>query len=279
MADDVLARIPIFAKLEPAERASLAKLLKEKPFPAHQPVFWLGERGDEFYLVEQGKVTVSCPDESGKEVILATLGPGNFFGELSLLDGGPRTATVRAQTDVTLLALERSDFIAFLEHTPKAAIHMLGILGARQRDTLEKMRGIRNVNEAVEESRTRWQVIAERIANITATQWFLLANIAFSGGWVIVNLISERWFHLKPFDEAPFGLLGFIITVEALFISLFVLISQSQQGIRDRIRSDLDYQVNLKAHQEVMQLHQKVDRLQAALVQATGEKDVGEGTK
>src|SRR5438270_4885483 len=267
MGNDVLAAIPIFAKLSEEDRAALAALLKEREFPAHQPVFWLGERGDDFYVVERGKVAVSAPDESGKEVILATLGPGHFFGEISLLDGGPRTATVRALTDTTLLALERSDFLQFLEHNPKAAIHMLGILGMRQRDTLEKMRGIRNANEAIEENRTRWAVIAERIANVTATQWFLLANIAFSGGWVLINLVSERWFHMKPFDEAPFGLLGFIITVEALFISLFVLISQSQQGVRDRIRADLDYQVNLKAHQEVMQLHQKVDRLQTAMSQ------------
>jgi uncharacterized membrane protein len=273
MADDILANIPIFAKLAPEQRVSLAALLKERQFPANRPVFWLGERGDDFYLIRQGKVTVSCPDESGKEVILATLGPGHFFGEISLLDGGPRTATVRATTDATLLALERADFVGFLERNPTAAVHMLTILGHRQRDTLEKMRGIRNVNDAVEESRTRWQVIAERIANITATQWFLMANILFSGGWVVANLVSERWFHMKPFDEAPFGLLGFIITVEALFISLFVLISQSQQGIRDRIRSDLDYQVNLKAHQEVMQLHQKVDRLQAALVPESGGKE------
>ena len=273
MADDVLAVIPIFKGLSPDERAVLASLLKEREFPANRPVFWLGERGDEFYLVKAGKVTVSCPDESGKEVILATLGPGHFFGEISLLDGGPRTATVRAHSDVTLLALERPDFLSFLAKYPQAAIHMLGILGARQRDTLEKMRGIRNVNEAVEENRTRWAVIAERIANVTATQWFLLANIAFSGGWVIINMFSERWFHLKPFDEAPFGLLGFIITVEALFISLFVLISQSQQGVRDRIRADLDYQVNLKAHQEVMQLHQKVDRLQTVIAQVTAESN------
>jgi uncharacterized membrane protein len=273
MSHDILGHIPIFAKLSPDERAGLAKLLKEKKFPANQPVFWLGERGDDFYIVQHGKVNVSAPDEAGKEVMLATLGPGHFFGEISLLDGGPRTATIRAATDVTLLALERADFVAFLERHPAAAIHMLTILGARQRDTLEKMRGIRNVNEAVEESRTRWQVIAEAIANMTATQWFVMFNILFAAVWVIFNLYCERWFGRKPFDEAPFGLLGFIITVEALFISLFVLISQSQQGMRDRIRSDLDYQVNLKAHQEVMQLHQKVDRLHAAFTQLSTARE------
>ncbi len=123
------------------------------------------------------------------------------------------------------------------------------------------------MNEAVAESRTRWQVIAEYIANLTATQWFVMFNIIFCGLWIVVNLgltHAER----EPFDDPPsFGVLGLIITIEALFISLFVLISQAQQGIRDRIRADLDYQVNIKAHQEVMQLHQKVDRLQQVLAQ------------
>jgi len=81
MAEDVLSTIPIFKGLSDDERAALAALLKERPFPAHRPVFWLGERGDDFYLVKQGKVTVSCPDESGKEVILATLGPGHFLAK------------------------------------------------------------------------------------------------------------------------------------------------------------------------------------------------------
>ncbi len=272
MAHDVLAHIPIFAQLAPTQRAELALLLKERSYPANQPVFWLGEKGDDFYIVHSGKVSVSAPDESGKEVMLATLGSGHFFGEISLLDGGPRTATIRAINDTTLLALQRADFLKFLESHPSAAIHMLTILGQRQRDTLEKMRGIRNVNEAVEESRTRWQVVAEYIANMTATQWFVMFNILFSAIWVVYNLYCEKWMGRKPFDEAPFGLLGFIITVEALFISLFVLISQAHQGVRDRIRADLDYQVNLKAHQEVMQLHQKVDRLQAAIVQAKAKE-------
>src|SRR5437870_9065840 len=151
MSNDVLAAIPIFAKLSDQDRAALAALLKEREFPAHQPVFWLGERGDDFYVVERGKVTVSAPDEAGKEVILATLGPGHFFGEISLLDGGPRTATVRTLSDTTLLSLGRADFLHFLEQNPKAAVHMLTVLGQRQRETLDKMRGIRNANEAIAE--------------------------------------------------------------------------------------------------------------------------------
>jgi len=263
MTNDFLAQIPLFGKLPPAERAELAGLLKTKPFEAHQPVVWLGEEGNDFYIVQSGKVAVSCPDESGKEVMLGTLGPGHFFGEISLLDGGPRTATVRTLSDAVMLVLTREDFLHFLQRHPDAAIYMLTILGQRQRETNEKVRGIRNVNEAVAQQRTRWHVIAERIANASASQWFITANLLFFGTWVILN--TWLWRSGKEALDQPwsFSILGLFVTVEALLISLFVLISQGLQGERDRIRSDLDYQVNLKAHQEVMQLHQKVDRLTA----------------
>ena len=265
MTSDVLAKIPLFAKLSAQELAELAGLLKSRHYPAHQPVVWLGEQGDDFYIVESGKVTVSTPDETGKEVTLGTLGPGHFFGEISLLDGGPRTATVRALTDASMLVLARNDFLQFLGRHPDAAIYMLTILGQRVRETNEKIRGIRNVNEAIAENRTRWQSIAERIAGISASQWFVLMNLLFFAGWIIIN-VALKVFGKSPWDDPPsFGTLGFMVTVEALFISLFVLISQGQQGERDRIRADLDYQVNLKAHQEVMQLHQKLDRLHAMM--------------
>jgi|SRR5665213_66430 len=265
MATDVLGNVPLFSRLPEADRVELTRLMRAMQFPAHQPVVWLGERGDDFYVVQSGKVAVSCPDENGKEIVLATLAPGNFFGEISLLDGGPRTATVRTLADTTLLSLGREDFLRFLTGHPTAAVHMLTVLGQRQRDTNEKIRGIRNVNEAVAEHSTRWHIIAERIATLTATQWFVMLNILVFTVWIIVNVYSEKLLGRKPFDEPPFALLGFMITIEALFISLFVLISQAQQGVRDRIRADMDYQVNLKAHQEVMQLHQKVDRLQKVI--------------
>jgi len=266
MTQDILQTIPLFAKLPADEQAELATLLQSKKYPANRPVFWLGEQGDDFYIVRHGQVVVSCLDETGKEVVLGKLGGGQFFGEISLLDGGPRTATVRTSVDSELLVLNRDEFLQFLGRHPDAAIYMLGILGQRQRETNQKLRGIRNVNEAVAERRTRWHAIAERIASISASQWFVVLNLFFFVAWVVINIILQHLPGRTPFDAPPaFGTLGFLVTIEALFISLFVLISQSQQSERDRIRADLDYQVNLKAHQEVMQLHRKVDQLAAQM--------------
>src|SRR5215213_3406348 len=228
MGDEVLSKIPLFAGLSPDERADLGGLLKTRQFQSQAPVFWIGENGTEFYIVQEGTVTVSAPDEAGKEVTLATLGPGNFFGEISLLDGGPRTATVRANADTTLLCLTREQFHAFLRKHPSAAIHMMTILGQRQRETNEKLRGVRNLNQEIEHRMTRWGRISSKMASLTASQWFTLINVVFFGAWMIVNLSMGK----DAFDAAPFGLLGFIITVEALFISLFVLVSANQEGER-----------------------------------------------
>lgn len=273
MSTDILSTVPLFAKLPASERAELEAMLRTQEYPANRPVVWLGEQGEDFYIVKHGKVVVSCPDESGKEVVLGHLGPGQFFGEISLLDGGPRTATVRTATDSAMLMLSRDDFLKFLLKHPDAAIYMLGILGQRQRDTNEKIRGIRNVNQAVAETQTRWNAIAERIANISASQWFVLLNLLFFLVWTAGNILLKNAGR-TPWDDPPsFGTLGFLVTVEALFISLFVLISQGQQGERDRIRADLDYQVNLKAHQDIMQLHQKLDRLQTVVAQLTSQSE------
>src|SRR5258706_6931391 len=180
----LLLNIPLFSKLSPEEMTALTLLLKTRKFVESEPIVYLGDDGSEFYIVQHGKVAVSHPDESGKEVTLAELGPGNFFGEISLLDGGPRTANVRADGDVTLLSLERGQFVQFLLQHPAAAVHILTILGARQRELLEKLRGIRNVNEAISGEQTRLQLWLSRFAGIFASERVLLFHLLFLTAWV-----------------------------------------------------------------------------------------------
>jgi uncharacterized membrane protein len=253
----MLARIPLFAKLDAAELAPLAALLKERRVPANQPIFWVGDKGEELYLIESGRVQVSYPDEQGKEVVLAVLGEGAFFGDLSLLDGGPRTASVRTIEACHLYTLSRADFLTYLERNPHAAIEVLSVLGGRQRDILGKLRGITNANEVIEQKTTHWQRIADFIAAMSANQWFVAFHVVWFGVWIGWNLIKGE---AGP-DPYPFGLLTMIVSLEAIFLSIFVLVSQNRSGEKDRIRADADYQVNLKAQHEIMQLHQKLDQL------------------
>jgi CRP/FNR family transcriptional regulator, cyclic AMP receptor protein len=266
MDQDLLANIPLFAKLNPVEIEDLSGLLKEQRVEHQQPVFWIGDEGSDFYVIQHGRVGVCYPDEVGHEVTLAVLGPGDFFGEISLLDDGPRTATIRAEEDVKLLTLSRHDFLDFLKRHPSAAIHILTVLGARQREMLQKMRGLKNVNELMEERTTTWQRIADVIAAVSASQGFVVFHIFLFAGWMIVNKVMGE----RALDPFPYNLLTMIVSLEAIFLSIFVLVSQNRSGEKDRIRADLDYQVNLKAHLEVMQLHRKTDRIERMLTMLTG---------
>jgi uncharacterized membrane protein len=232
-------------------------------------VFNSGDPGDAFYVVVEGKIVIGYPDGHGTEITLAVLGPGQFFGEIALIDGGARTATARAQDQVSLLSLTRDQFHDFVRHHPMTAIHMMGVVGQRQRETVEKLRGIRNVNEAVEEMRTRVQRIAEAVAAFASSEIFVVVNLFFFALWMAINTVNHVG-SIKFHDDPPtFSILEFFISLEAIMLSIFVLYSQRRQKERETIKADLDYQVSRLAHLEIMQLHEKIDRLRADVRQLT----------
>jgi len=220
------------------------------------------------FIVQRGKVILSYPDDSGHEITVAGLGPGAFFGELSLLDGGSRTATARTDTETTLLVLDRKGFYKFLEAHPSAAVHMIATLAHRHREAMDKLRGVKNVNEEIKERITPLQRLVDRAAAFAASGWFLLGNTVFFLVWIaaftIVAFIKKTDVNLL--DAPPtFAILAFFISIESMLMTLFILNSQNRQSERDRIKADFEYQVNLKAQFEVMQLHSKIDRLESMI--------------
>jgi CRP/FNR family cyclic AMP-dependent transcriptional regulator len=274
MDKDLIRNIPLFAKLSDADRDDLARLMQRRDFAAMQPIFWVGETGDEMFVVSHGKVRLSLPDDQGHDVPIAVIGPGAFFGELSLLDGGPRTATARAETDAGLFSLDRAGFYAFLERHPGAAVYMISVLGARQREALDKLRHVRNVNEEVEHVVTPVQRLVDRAAAIGASVPFLIGNLLFIAGWITFHSLTysaarERNPSLPPvvFNDTPptFFWLCLLIGMESILLTIFVLNSQRLSAKRDRIRADLEYQINLKAQTDVTNLHRKIDRVEATL--------------
>src|SRR5690242_12793570 len=123
-----LAHIPLFGDLSETERTALGKLMTRQRIAANQTVFWRGDKGDAFYLVDRGNVAVTVPNDNGEHIVVAQLGAGGFFGEISLLDAGPRTASVRAVEDTDVFVLRRAEFHAFLRQNPNAAIHILTVM-------------------------------------------------------------------------------------------------------------------------------------------------------
>jgi len=276
-ASAALAGLPLFAGLNSQELALLQARMERTQFPVNQTVFWRGERGEHLYVIESGRAAVTIPSDEGKHVTVDVLGPGQVFGEISMLDGGPRTATVRALEPLVLRSLAREQFQAFLRSSPSAAIHMLAVMGQRQRASTEALRHVANPNIVFHKTRTTWwQRASDLIARMAASQWFTLFHAAWFGLWIVINLLaSAGWLPgAMGFDPFPFGLLTMCVSLEAIFLSIFVLVSQNRQAEKDRVQIDLDYQVNLKAQTEIMNLSRKLDAIELAL--ASGAVPAGQ---
>jgi len=265
-----LSHIPLFAPLEGPEQEALLASMARQVCKAGETIFWVGDEGDALYVVEAGRVTITAPDERGDHITLDTLGPGGVFGEISLFDGGRRTASVRAVTDTTLLALRRDVFHAFLRQRPEVAIAILHIMGARQRASTAAIRGLKNPNAVMAEATTVWQRVSDVVATIAASQAFTLTHITWFGTWITMNVLAAIGLlpRVLGFDPYPFGLLTLIVSLEAIFLSIFVLVSQNRQSERDRIRTDLDYQVNVKAHLEIMGIVEQLARIETAVAKS-----------
>jgi len=263
--DDLAAlqNVPLFQAMDEKALHELRRLMQPCSFIAGQVVIREGEPGDSFHIITQGSVQFLTLDAAGKELTLDEAEAGGWFGELSMLTGDPRSARVRASTNVRTLSLDREQFQNFLCTHPKAAIEVLSVIGKRlaRADELLRKSASRNVNEMMEQKSTTWQKIADNIAAISASQPFVLGHMAWFGVWMIVNMILKD----KGFDPYPFGLLTMIVSLEAIFLSIFVLISQNRSGEKDRLSADIDHQVNMKAEQQTMLLLARLDDLERGM--------------
>jgi uncharacterized membrane protein len=273
VAPDLINKVEFFSVLGVKERSTLTSMFKVFPVHEGQVLFHFGDPGDTFYVVRTGMVELYTRDHGGNKITLAKCGPGHFFGELSLFDGGARTATAVALEDSALLVLSREKLISFLEQNPSAAINMLTVMGQRIRNTgnLLRQRVTRNVNDETEDKRTLSEKVADNIAKICGSMPFLLIHVLFFIFWITWNIepihhSGINWLGQAPFDPYPFGLLAMTVSVEAIILSTCLLISQNRQAAKDRIRADIEYEVNLKAELEVAHLHEKIDHMQAEIL-------------
>jgi uncharacterized membrane protein len=270
-AIELIAEVPLFQSLDDEERAALAANLEEIQFEKGQMIFQYGEPGESLYIVRSGEAEVFIKDNTGNRMVLEVLSPGKYFGEVSLLDKGSRTASVLATENLEAFRLKRDKLEAFILKNPTAAVDILTVMGKRLRKDVEMLRhsASRNVNEELEDTRTIVMKIADWIADFSGSMPFLLINAILFFVWIILNV--DFLPGLKSFDPFPFGLLTMWVSLEAIFLSIFVLISQNRQAQKDRIRSDIEYDVNLKAELEIAHLHEKVDRMQAEILEQLSE--------
>jgi uncharacterized membrane protein len=262
----MLAEVELFEHLNDDDRVRLAGLIDELTLSAGETLFNAGEPGESLYVVRSGEVDLFIKDTAGQRIPLAMVGAGEVFGELALLDRSPRTATAIAMTDSTLLELDREDLLLLFQSSPTAALRLLAALGrmTRKADELLRTRVSRNANEEAEENLSVVQRMVDWISWFSGSMWFLAITAIWFTAWIAVNMLPLG---VPVFDPYPFGLLTMIVSLEAIFLSCFVLISQNRQAEKDRVRSNIEYEVNIKAELEVAHLHEKTDRIYTEMLE------------
>jgi CRP/FNR family cyclic AMP-dependent transcriptional regulator len=263
---ELLAGIDFFEMLSEDDRTALASVIDYEKLDAGQTLFQAGEPGDSLFIVRSGEIELYIKDTAGQKIVLNIVPSGGMFGELSLLDSGPRSATAIALMETELLVLDRDDLLLLFQKKPDAALHMLAAMSGmtRKADELLRTRVSRNVNEEVQAHFTVLERVADWIAWFSGSMPFLLINFLWFITWIALNTVIlpvDPVTKERGFDPFPFGLLTMIVSLEAIFLSCFVLISQNRQTEKDRVRSDIEYEVNIKAELEVAHLHEKTDRI------------------
>ena len=256
-----LVDVPFLALLDDEQRALLAARLETIREPAGKNMFMYGDPGDAAYIVRRGVVEIYSKNDTGERLVLETAREGDFFGEISLLDGGPRTASAVVIEDLEAILVDRGDLEEFLRVCPAAAINLLAASGRRVRETAKLLRHSvsRDINEDIEDKRTRVMKVADWISEFSGSLEFLFIHLGLFFIWIVLNSGPLSRTAIGNFDPFPFGLLTMVVSLEAIILSVFVLLSQNRQVARDRVRNDIEYQVNLKAELEIGHLHEKVD--------------------
>ena len=279
----LLAEIPLFSNMDNDEVSELRSIMTERLYQPGQICMKEGDQNATFQIIERGEVEIWLNDTEGKKVVLDNLGPGKFFGELSMLSGESRSATATSKEQVVTLELSREEFFAFLRRRPDAAIDVLTELGDRIKhtDDILRTRISRNPNDAHDQTLSVAQRIADVIADFSGSMPFLFINLTVFVIWIITNVVDSQIFR----DPYPFQFLTMAVSLEAIFLSIFVLISQNRQAAKDRIKADLDYQVDVKSEMEmsiltvkIHEIEQKLHHIHSDLLEGKGAKESGQGS-
>jgi CRP/FNR family transcriptional regulator, cyclic AMP receptor protein len=256
----MIGEVPIFGLLDDEEREALAQMMDSRTFKKDEIVFHYGDPGGEIYILRSGRVELFVESTDGHKIVLAENEQGDVIGELSFLDGGPRTATALACEETQMLVLDRVRLLDFIDKHPHAAMDVLTVMGRRLRATDELLRTqvSRNPNIEEEERLTFGQRIADKVASFGGSWTFIIFFSVVLAVWVILNSTALLSHHFDPY---PYILLNLFLSMIAAIQAPVIMMSQNRQSAKDRLKGDLDYEVNLKAEMEVAHLHRKVDHI------------------
>lgn len=282
---DLLAELPLFDTLAAEDREALAARLLERPFAPGETVFRMGDPGASMYIVLTGAVQIFLPgksedappasvanaereshtSESGSiegapRVVLKDVTSGEYFGELSLFDDKPRSASVEAITDAVLLELTRDEFAAHLARSPKAALTILSEMAERLRETnsLLSQRAATNALKELEENLTFGQRLADKVAELNGSWAFILFLLVLTGAWSLVNEVMHT-----PFDRYPYTFFNLLLAILVALQGPLIVMSQNRQTIKDRAQAETDFRVNLKNEVNIEHLRRELAALRS----------------
>ncbi len=262
MTLDAIRSVPLFASLDDEATGELRDLLRTRDVAAGIALFRTGDDGDAMYLIESGRVRIAITDEDKKTITLAELAQGDFFGEMAIIDGKQRSADAIVSEAARLAILSRENFLRFIRNNPTVALEMLSATFGRLRrtDKLLQQRVSRNVNEEQDKRMTVADRAADGLAEFGGSWKFIGAFLLFLVLWCAANtwLLRDR-----GFDAFPYVFLNLVLAVVASMQGPIIMMSQNRQQGKDRLRSDLDFQVNLKNELALTEVLRRLDVLES----------------
>ncbi|HEV8657410.1 MAG TPA: DUF1003 domain-containing protein [Thermoanaerobaculia bacterium] len=245
--EELLTNIPLFESLTQEDLLSLARRLENAEFGEAEVIFRQGDEGSSLFIIEDGAVEISYGEGKSK-VLLAHLFPGQYFGELSVFDGAPRSATATTTRRSRMVRLDRDDLVDFVNKNPAAALRIIAEMSERLRQTNELMsrQVSRNVLEEEEEHLTIGQRVADRVAAFGGSWPFIFTFGMVMTAWMGINILR-----FANFDPYPFILLNLLLSSLAALQAPVIMMSQNRQASKDKLLAENDYQVNLKAEMEI----------------------------
>ena len=254
-----LRQIPLFALLDEEEIAVLAEQVEIKKFAARQRIYKLCEPGKHAYVMMSGAVRVTTVDQDHQDVLVDEPRDGEFFGFASMLEDTPHQTTALAIEETTCVEVSRDDIAALLQQKPMAGMDMLTVVSRQfhASQKLVRLRASRNSNDVIEEEMSFGDRIADSVARFGGSWTFIILFGAVLLVYASVNIILKG----RAWDPYPFILLNLFLSMLAAIQAPVIMMSQNRQDTKDRVRGELDYDVNLRAESEIQNLSGKLNML------------------
>ena len=254
-----LRQIPLFALLDDEEIGVLAAQVEIKKFAPRQRIYKLGEPGKHAYVMMSGAVRVTTVDQDHQEVLVDEPRDGEFFGFASMLEDTPHQTTALAMEETVCVEVSRDDIVALVQQKPMAGMDMLTVVSRQfhASQQLVRRRASRNSNDVIEEEMSFGDRIADTVARFGGSWTFIILFGVVLAVYASTNIVLKG----RAWDPYPFILLNLFLSMLAAIQAPVIMMSQNRQDTKDRVRGELDYDVNLRAESEIQNLSGKLNLL------------------